>query len=490
MPETTSLKVTVDKSHIVTIGERLYGESVELVRELVNNAYDADATEVRINILEDAMTVQDNGTGMDLEGLKQYFNIGSQQKLAQNKSERLNRDRIGQFGIGKFAALTAAKTFEVETQKGDFRARATFDKDSWQASQDSWELPLTLLKADPQRGNGTTLTLTHLTKKFDKIKVEQRLIESVPLMDPNFDVFLDGYQVLPRRYQGKKIPILEGTPFGIIHGEMILLPASSASTLNLGIDVKVKKVTVKRELFGMETWGRAMTRLRGEIHADFLPVTSDRSGFVLDSEEYKMFYEIMNKVMAEVKKMLTHLSDTTQGRKASRVLKDALERIKHSLSVHPEISPFGPIPLADEGGIGGSGLIAKKKEKKLKEELVGENPSDNSARDHPKQEKKPTVQSLSPQAIVKKVKLGQLGVSCCIDNFGSETTECFTENSIIYINRDHPLYKREENRPQTFTLHITRLLAQEIALMTQPPTPREAFERQSRLLKDALSEDA
>jgi hypothetical protein len=40
------LPVTVDKSHLITIGERLYSESIELIRELVNNAYDADAAEV------------------------------------------------------------------------------------------------------------------------------------------------------------------------------------------------------------------------------------------------------------------------------------------------------------------------------------------------------------------------------------------------------------------------------------------------------------
>ncbi len=37
------IPVTVDKSHIITIGERLYAESIEFVREIVNNAYDADA---------------------------------------------------------------------------------------------------------------------------------------------------------------------------------------------------------------------------------------------------------------------------------------------------------------------------------------------------------------------------------------------------------------------------------------------------------------
>src|SRR5258708_35500339 len=75
-PELTRLPVTIDKSHLVAIGERLYAESVELLRELVNNAYDADASEVHVQLSEHEISVSDNGSGMDLEGLKQYFNIG------------------------------------------------------------------------------------------------------------------------------------------------------------------------------------------------------------------------------------------------------------------------------------------------------------------------------------------------------------------------------------------------------------------------------
>ncbi len=59
-----TLPIRVDKSHLVTIGERLYAESVELVRELVNNAYDADATEVHVWITDEEIRVEDNGLGM------------------------------------------------------------------------------------------------------------------------------------------------------------------------------------------------------------------------------------------------------------------------------------------------------------------------------------------------------------------------------------------------------------------------------------------
>ena len=71
-----TLPITVDKSHLIAIGEQLYIRSVELIRELINNAYDADATEVRVSISKDRIEVADNGTGMDMDGLKQKVKVG------------------------------------------------------------------------------------------------------------------------------------------------------------------------------------------------------------------------------------------------------------------------------------------------------------------------------------------------------------------------------------------------------------------------------
>ena len=104
-----SIPVSVDKSHIVALGEKLYAESIELIRELVNNAYDADATEVRITVEPDRIVVEDDGSGMSYDGLVQYFNIGSPEKSSRERSPRFNRVLIGQFGIGKFASLAAAR---------------------------------------------------------------------------------------------------------------------------------------------------------------------------------------------------------------------------------------------------------------------------------------------------------------------------------------------------------------------------------------------
>jgi len=75
-----------------------------------------------VTVTDKEIIVADNGEGMDMEGLKQYFNVGSDEKLINPISPRFGRNRIGQFGIGKFASLAAASRFEITTQKGDFAA--------------------------------------------------------------------------------------------------------------------------------------------------------------------------------------------------------------------------------------------------------------------------------------------------------------------------------------------------------------------------------
>lgn len=469
--ERSTIPVTVDKSHLIAIGERLYTESIELVRELVNNAYDADATRVDVTIAEDDIVIADNGSGMDLKGLRQYFSIGSEEKKRRPKSQRFHRDRIGQFGIGKFASLTACRQFEIITQKEGFRAQVIFDRDEWEKTLHAWELPLAILPPDLPSGNGTTLVLRKLFRRFDLEEVRKRLMESVPLKAPHFEVFLNGDKILPRYYNGHKIPVMEGTAFGPVWGEMFILPAFQVPSLvdECGLEIKVKQVTVERETFGLEAMPDLLERLRGEIHADFLPVTSDRSGFVRDSAEYAAFLAVMAKIVVEVKRAFQGLTNRQEKRKASRALNEAIERITLALNLNPELSPFGVFPVDPRSvSAAGEDTTGHKKNKR-------------------KRKTKRSVRQIAPDAVIKRFRLGSSKIACCLDHLGPEASECQTETGVIYINRDHPLYLTAMKTPQTYMWHIGRLLAQEITLMTNPSTPRQAFFRQSRLLKDAYA---
>jgi hypothetical protein len=491
------LPVTVDKSHLITIGERLYSESIELIRELVNNAYDADATEVEIKMTEEYIQVKDNGSGMDREGLRQYFNIGSPEKVVKNKSPMFHRDLIGQFGIGKFASLSACECFEVYTQRGDFAAKVTFDKMEWEKEGDQWNLPLQILPPDRERGDGTTVTLLRLTREFEPEEVIRKIVEGTPLKAQNFVVRLNGLSITPRSLSGYRIPFLEGTDFGPVNGEIIILPSSTASPEELGIEVKVKQVTIKREFFGLEHWGKLVSRIRGEVHADFLPVTTDRSGFVQDSSQYQVFRKVMDKVVQEVDDILKRLAGRKERQRASKALKEALQRVHRSLALNPDLSPFGAIPLAGEGeGMGGAGVLSKKSaqegETTIQTSEEGKTGGDVKEAAAPKKvrKKSPKVKRLTPNAIVQRMKFGEAGVSVCVDDFGDNGPECFTEGTVIYINRQHPLYQREVKKQDTYILNVTRLITQEISLMKDTKNPRLAFSRQSKLLRDAFIENS
>jgi len=98
------------------------------------------------------------------------------------------------------------------------------------------------------------------------------------------------------------------------------------------------------------------------------------------------------------------------------------------------------------------------------------------------------VKRLTPNAVIQRTKFGETGVSVCLDDFGEDGAECFTEGTVIYINQQHPLYQREVKKPDTYILNVMRLITQEISLMKITKNPRQAFLRQSKLLRDAFIE--
>jgi len=503
-----TLPIRVDKSHLITIGERLYTESVELIRELVNNAYDADATEVHVTIDPQEVRVSDNGLGMDLDGLREYFTIGTPEKRLHPRSPKYHRLRIGQFGIGKFATLSACERFTVLTQRADFAAEVLFDKEEWERAGDRWDLPLRRLPADPRRSDGTTVTLSRLRRAFDPAEVERLLLESVPLRAPEFAVFLNGRRLVPLQLPGHRIPILEGTAYGPIHGEIVVLPAHLASTSDMGVEVKVRQVTVRRELFGMEAWGRDAARIRGMVHADFLPVTADRSGFLRDSAEYQAFGAAMAGVIEEVRQTLGRLSDRKERQRARQAVREAFRRVQQALARNPELSPFGPVAFAtpEPRTTGGGGVVPEGRRPEKgepegaqtaagdREQPVeapsthGETASLSAPAPQPRR-RKPRARRLTPNAVVHRTRLGESGVTIALDHFGPSGAEAFHEGTTIYINKDHPLFLRQSRRRETYTLHLARLLTQEISLMKDPRSPRQAFERQSKLMRDAFVDD-
>lgn len=94
-----------------------FSNPLDLVREAISNAFDAMATEIIIDfstidrcgkkVLK--IELKDNGQGMDLKGLKSFFDLG-------NSMSRGNEEKIGEKGHGTKVYINSDK-IEVRTQK-------------------------------------------------------------------------------------------------------------------------------------------------------------------------------------------------------------------------------------------------------------------------------------------------------------------------------------------------------------------------------------
>lgn len=485
------IKVTVDKSHLFTLGEKMYRESIEFVRELVNNGYDADATEVLVLIGDDKIEVSDNGAGMNERGLEQFFTIGSEEKRTHNISPRFGRKRIGQFGIGKFSALALADEFVVETVKGKHKYTVVFNRASWK-SDSNWDLPIRKEAASVLDKEGTRIILNHLTKKVSPSEAEKYLKESVPLRAKKFSVYLNNKKISAKTVPGRIISINIKTMHGPLEGE-IVVALDARDVDEPGVECRVKQVLIKRDLFGLERrFHQGVNKITGSVNADFLPLISSRSDFVRDSAEYKLFYQLMQKQLEQVLVELKRQSETKNFKKISRELREVMQQIKEALVLNPDFAPQGRAVarLRKDGralAASAGAVLRKKLEKEAGRETGAKDKTAAGAEKAMTEEAKAKIEA--EPLVIKRIKLKKLGIACGIVGLGQDGPEVLSQGNLIYINQDHPLYQKFYKKREQLALHLMRLITQEIVLMKKLRiTASEAFNWQSKLLKDALAE--
>ena len=97
-----------------------YRSSEQALKELVDNAWDADADNVSITLPEvmsgDQIIVEDDGTGMtDVEVKEEYLKVGRDRRLKGETTAGKRRRVKGHKGIGKFAGLVVADEMTITT---------------------------------------------------------------------------------------------------------------------------------------------------------------------------------------------------------------------------------------------------------------------------------------------------------------------------------------------------------------------------------------
>ena len=107
------------------LGLNLYSNIPAVLSEVVANSWDADATEVSINLDETERTIEitDNGIGMTMQDLNDRFlYVGYRRRDMGPPTTRLGRHVMGRKGIGKLSLFAIAKTIRLETAKDGERS--------------------------------------------------------------------------------------------------------------------------------------------------------------------------------------------------------------------------------------------------------------------------------------------------------------------------------------------------------------------------------
>jgi hypothetical protein len=274
----------VDPRLATLLGET-YRSTEQALKELVDNAWDADAPNVWITLPDvmtlDPITVSDDGTGMTEREVRQEYLKVARDRRASKGERTPGKHRLvkGRRGIGKFAGLTVAGVMTIETSARGQTTCLTIPKQELISSSGDLErlpLPLTTTVCD-QETHGTTITLTSLHQQLRFPSSEQ--LKQLLMLDygreADFTIAVNGQPLGVGDISGESFAKEDDLPDV---GKVILhfkITEDKQPAKNAGVAIRVGGAIVgPPEHFGLENVEELpkglLRRVYGEVEADGL----------------------------------------------------------------------------------------------------------------------------------------------------------------------------------------------------------------------------
>ena len=197
-------QMTINLNVLNHLGINLYSNIPAVLSEVVANSWDADATNVNIEIGTERITITDDGHGMTYEDINdKYLEIGYERRTHEPvKTKEFNRDVMGRKGIGKLSLFSIAKIVKVETLKdgspnGFVMSTDEIEEHIKEGKPGPYE-PTPLSESEMViDSKGTRIVLTELKKRVTIVHpdyVKKRLARRFSIIgaEENFTVSVDG----------------------------------------------------------------------------------------------------------------------------------------------------------------------------------------------------------------------------------------------------------------------------------------------------------
>ena len=179
-PKQESLSFRPSARLLFLLGDQLIKNAGIAVLELVKNAYDADASRVKISLLDvqnpdgGSVKVEDDGCGMDLDVITKVWLVPGTDYRAQQRTQgirtpKFKRLPLGEKGIGRFAAHKLGNLVKVISKKeGSPEVVVKVDWEQFAVSDFLDQIPISVTERSPRYfDEGNTGTLVEVTSLRD-----------------------------------------------------------------------------------------------------------------------------------------------------------------------------------------------------------------------------------------------------------------------------------------------------------------------------------
>ena len=300
----------------------------EIIKELIENAFDDDATAVLITVLKDGSVVIEDDAGMNADGMEKFLLLGSPHKKYDSTSPRLRRVRTGRYGTGRLSFLTSFQSMKIRTKRDAFQKSILLEA----SVLDRLFAGITLLNEinePPLRRNGTELFLTGPKVLVDSLKLSKEIRKLAILRQPLFQVFIKSSDTFTEwdftGAEAIKAPEIQGHRIGVnldngkVIGEIVIAKRPLSDDEN-GIAIMVGNHIVTRSSFGFDN---KLKRVTGFVICDSLTSRFADKSALIEDKEYSKFYQIMQTFVTDtVLPSLTEFEDVLITREESKIYKE------------------------------------------------------------------------------------------------------------------------------------------------------------------------
>jgi histidine kinase/DNA gyrase B/HSP90-like ATPase len=336
----------------------------EIVRELIENAFDEDATNVLVTVLDNGNVVIEDNAGMNSNSMDKFLILGSPHKAEETLSPKLKRLRTGRYGTGRLSFLTSFDQMKIKTRLDDFSKTIAIDGNTLEELI-TGRAKLREIKESKLSRNGTEILLIGSKISIDINKLYKEIKKLSILKYPLFEVYIksansikewdmsDSQVIRSPDIQGYKLEVNLDNPRTT--GE-ITIARRPLGQDEKGIAIMVGNHVVLRSTFGFDN---KLSRVTGYVKCDELTSRFADKSALIENDTYSAFNQnVKTFIIDQVLPSLTEYEDVLITREESKIYKEIDkvmgQAVLETLEAGEEIQGFESVEVsspADENGI-------------------------------------------------------------------------------------------------------------------------------------------